>query len=507
MRHKVFIALALTGLCAYAQFPVSLPNIGQGRLVVCGQNTRNYFVEGLNAERPDYHDEAGLKDKTQRMVKVFRYLDADIYALCELECNDAAISYLTAALNNAAGQDVYAYVNDNQSAGNEQTKSGFIYRTDRVAPFGSNTAASSQQWYRYTMRIQGFRELASDERFVLSMNHFKAKDTTEDQGAAKRERNAQDLVNALSRVTNDPDILIMGDLNCLADESPLITIANAGYTNILLKYDSKAYSHYYYGNQLIDHIYANESMEEQINGAGVFHINTGTNKSGQYWYSDHDPYLLTVNLGDENPEQTEILNYSQDFKTGLGDFTVNTTEGTISWYINDSYGAVINGYNRQVPIESWLVSKSFDLGGYESAQLTFRHNLYYDNSNGQYEQLQTLWYSTDYSAESPTSATWHQLTIPEFGIKRWVDCTVSLPEEALTDNFRFAFKYNANESAAANYWEIDSAVLKATPVKTEFDDVLQPELPEQKAHKFIQNGKLYIQYSEMIFNSLGERII
>ena len=128
-KHFLSLLLVCTAVC-YAQFPVTDPEIGDGRLVVCAQNARNYFVVDLANDRPDYHDAEGLEDKTDRMVRVFRHLDADIFAVCEVECRDSAVAYLTRALNNAAGKIVYSYVADKQNVGNGQIKSGFtkLYR-------------------------------------------------------------------------------------------------------------------------------------------------------------------------------------------------------------------------------------------------------------------------------------------------------------------------------------------------------------------------------------------
>lgn len=513
MKKYLLFLFAVCSLGSFAQFPVNKPNIGNGRLVVCGQNLKNYFVEDLAAERPDYHDVAGLEDKTARIVSAFRYLDADIYALCELECKDAAISYLTAAMNKVAGTDVYAYVNDNQNVGNEQIMSGFIYRKDKVAPYGVGTAASTQQWYRYTMRIQAFNELASGERFVLSMNHFKAKDSTEDKGNAKRERNASDLVSALKRVTADPDILVMGDLNCLVTESPLQTIRNAGYVEVLLEYDPSAYTYYYYGdNELIDHIYANSTMDDQLDGAGVFHVNTGTRKSDQYWYSDHDPYLVSMNLGGDMPgagddeDPTIAIDYTCDFREGLCGFSAYTLEGNATWNTNAKYGAVANAYNRECPSEMWLVSEAFDLGNSKSAQISLLHNIYYDNSDGKYDEQQTLWYSTDYvSGASPQTATWHQLTIPSYAVKSWVQTTVDLPAEALQSNFHYAFKYTASDAPLANNWEIQTTSLKSIAKSSGIEDIIEASVAPS-ANKFIYKGKLYIQVGDKIYDSLGRVI-
>lgn len=484
MKKSISLTLLLClSFVAYASLPVSIPQLGGGRLVVCGQNARNYFA--VDFKRTDYTTQEGLQDKTDRIVTAFRAMDADIYAICELENNDSILILLTNAMNEAAGQNIYAYVSDNGVySSSEAIKSGFLYRKDKVRPYGANSSASSSYYYRYTMRLQAFEELSTSERFVLSMNHFKAKDDTADQGNAKRETNASHLISALRNVTTDPDILIMGDLNCTIDESPLQAIVNAGYIEQLLRYDESAYSYIYSRQeQLIDHIFANESMQEQLTGAGVCHINTGTSRSGSFWYSDHDPYLVAMNLSsgtnpnpEPNPDECSPINFSQDYKSGLGSFTVYTISGDASWYSNSSYGAVCNGYNKTGEMESWLISPAFNLAEMENATLTFRHSLYKDNSDGQYENLQTLWYSTNYEdGAEPNTAEWHQLTIPSYQVGRYVNCSVTLPQDAAADNFRFAFKYIAPDGTNANYWEVDNVALKAScPMSDFLPDVVEP---------------------------------
>lgn len=445
----------------------AIPNIGDGRLVVCGQNARNYFVVNYTADRSDAKTLSELQAKTQKMVNALRNIDADIYVFNELEVNDSVLGYLSVAMNQDAGKQVYTYIKDGLSAGDTYIKSGYMYRTDKVKPVGSNSTTSTQQYYNNTMRLQAFEELSTGERFVLSINHFKAKDnTSDDAGESKRERNATDLVNALSRVTIDPDILVMGDLNCTISESPLTYLLNAGYEEQILKYYPSAYSHIYSGTgSLIDHVFANATMAEQITGAGVYNVNTTGGYSVKY--SDHDPYLVALNLGDgsvdpnPNPDPDNCnLAFSQDFKTGLGNFTEMNLKGEASWLSNARYGVTINGYTKSGEMDNWLISPAFDLSNAESATLTFRHNLYFDNSEGAYRQYQTLWYTNSYTdGETPDETAWTQIQIPNWTVRSYTNNTLSIPAEYLTANFRFAFRYTALDGATANYWEIDNAGL------------------------------------------------
>ncbi|MGM9809926.1 MAG: choice-of-anchor J domain-containing protein [Paludibacteraceae bacterium] len=523
MKKSLFLLLLVCTVSLRANTTVADPDLGNGRLVVCAQNLRNYYVTNT-AQLDDVFNgkNGGLDGKTERIVNAFLHLNADIYAVCEIECLASTVAHLTDALNTAAGTTRYGYVSDPQES-SERTQSAFIYRTDRVKPYRDNLPGSTDPYqYSHRMRIQTFEEISTGERFILSMNHFKAKEGDNDNTDANRERNANDLLSKLSVITYDPDVLIMGDLNCTVSESPLQIILNAGYTEMLLEYNPNAYSHYYSGYELIDHAFANGTMKTQIKGADVYHINTSSRKGDSNWYSDHDPVLVSLSLNangdhpdnpdpepDPNPDgDCTPVDYKKDFKEGLDGFEVITPQGSVSWNSNANYGAVINGYNKTAPMESWLISPAFDLQDAESATIAFRHNIYYDNSNGQYAQLQTLWYTTDYDEAAPAFSAWHQLTIPEYGVKTWVDCEVLVPAEAQKDGFRFAFKYTAESSSAANYWEIDSASLTTTCNSSQGIDQPDADDSNRQTHpaqpcKFVKDGTLYIQVGTTTYTLSG----
>ncbi|MBO4690785.1 MAG: hypothetical protein J5621_07915 [Paludibacteraceae bacterium] len=282
---------------------VSVP----GSLRVCAQNLENYYYNYTQSSRPKYNDEAGFRAKTVKIVNAMLNIDADIYAFCEVEAKPIVLQQLADSMNahaNAAGR--YAAVNDNIDynfgEGNDNhIKSGFIYRTDKVETVGSSTGGTpGNGYYSHTMRIQAFRLLVNSEKLVLSMNHFKAKDSSSDQGEAQRQTNANNLVNALGNITADPDILVLGDLNCEYGEDPITTIINAGYEEQILRFDSSAYSHCYDGGELIDHVLANASMKAQIDRAYVKHVcayKCNSSISSSNSYSDHDPYVIEIVLG------------------------------------------------------------------------------------------------------------------------------------------------------------------------------------------------------------------
>lgn len=288
-----------------------------GTLRICAQNLENYYYNYTQSSRPSYSDAAGFRTKTVKIVNAMLGIDADIYAFCEVEAKPIVLQQLADSMNAHAGvAGRYAAVSDGidymwyDGISDNQIKSGFIYRTDKVATVGSNTGAVSYGYYSRTMRIQTFRQLSNNEKLIVSMNHFKAKDSSSDQGEAQRQTNANNLVSAVGNLTADPDILILGDLNCEYGEAPITTIVNAGFEEQLLKYNSSAWSHCYGGGELIDHVLANASMAAQIVNAHVEHICAykcnSTVSSDQSW-SDHDPYVIDINLGNSAPTALEMV--------------------------------------------------------------------------------------------------------------------------------------------------------------------------------------------------------
>lgn len=508
---------SLTSVCNASEsgtgllLPVALPGIGEPDLVVLAQNVRNYFIHYAEATRDDCDDEACLVSKTSRMVDVFRFAGADIISLCELEANEAPLQVLTDSLNGRTEDKPYAYIAD-YIADNGYTfiKSGFIYRKDKVKPIGNNKQSSSQTYYKYTMRHQMFEDLASGGRFTLSMNHFKAKDTTEDQGNGKRVTNAEDLLATLSSITTDPDILVLGDLNCEMGEEPLQMLVDAGYEERLLTYDSAAFSYCHSGGELIDHVFANSTMATQITGAAVYHICTSCGDDAAYnsafRYSDHDPYLVGLKLNAESGEgestECETMSYSETFYSSLGEFTSINVSGTNDWYCETDYHyAKMNG-TASDNNEDWLVSPAFNLSNHKAATLTFDHTANKGTAANK-TTMQTLWLSNDYESGAPATATWTQVTIPNYPTgTNWNfvnSGNIDIPKEFLTQNMHFAFKYVAATAAEGSCWEIKNVALSAVcEASTAIENATMPTTTV-----YSHNGRIYGATDMRIFNVTG----
>lgn len=303
---KRYLILFSLLFCSFLSWATTMPAI-KGRLRVCAQNCQYYYVLNYaTSTMTDYDDLAGLEAKTGKMVSAFLTINADIYALCEVEENDSVLSYLTRAMNDSVGCDRYAFVRDGLGP-YESIKGGFVYRRDKVEPYGNNVVGTTENntAYRMRCRIQAFTELSTGERFVLSVNHFKSKSGDQNgETSTQRVDNANGVIAQLSQysITRlDPDQLVVGDLNETTSEPAVQRLVNAGYAEQLERFDSRAYSYYYSRqNILLDHILANASMAAQVVDAGVYHINTD-NYSGlyktRYRYSDHDPVICGLQLG------------------------------------------------------------------------------------------------------------------------------------------------------------------------------------------------------------------
>lgn len=279
--------------------PVTIPDVGSARLRVVGQNVQNYLSD-FTASNSSCSNQAQFESKTNKIANAFLALQADVVAICEVERTQDILSYICNAMNTIYGQDVYTYVTDNlygsqSSTGYMPLKAGYIYRKDKVKPYGSTSSPYKSGEYNARMRIQAFQELSTNEIFVLSVNHFKAKGGA-DQGESTRLENVSNLLTALGKVTTDPDILIMGDLNAYMGEQPIINLQNAGYEEQLVRFDANAYSYIYQGEPgILDHALANKTMADQITGAYAYHINTAGGYN--YKYSDHDAILVGMKLG------------------------------------------------------------------------------------------------------------------------------------------------------------------------------------------------------------------
>lgn len=299
----------------YNELPMQLPDLGNANVVVCGTNIENFFV--TLGGYAGASNETTLSYQKQKISKGLYHLNADIYAICEMEQGPLAATEMVRLLNELAGTNVYDWVNAGFST-YDAIMVCYIYRKDKVAPCGSYIMPYTSGVYRYREAIQCFEHLATGELFNVSINHFKAKTGTDDTDGT-RQTNMQRLISKLSLAEAiDPDVLVMGDLNAYTMEaSNLLLTEGEGYVDLLMKYDPNGYSYVY--DKLVgylDHAYCSPSMESQVTKAVSYHMNADTPTSYEYSkgnttmyrYADHEPILVGLHLGEEvstNVEEVE----------------------------------------------------------------------------------------------------------------------------------------------------------------------------------------------------------
>ena len=290
---------------------------GSHTLLVCGANLEYYLVENLGT---GYGPDSDNEHQAQRrkVSQALALINADIYGLVEVEMGQSALKEIAADLTKATGR-MYAYVDDGTSTNGSYTKSGYVYCAQTVRPYGD--IRSNNSGVKYRKQMQCFEQIATGERFILSINHFKAKSgygsgDNADQGDGQstfngdRVREAQSVVSeyeSFRYFIGEEDLLVMGDLNAYAKEDPIRVLTDYGMTDLHRYYhQDTSYSYTFYGEAgYLDHALASASMLPQITGMTAYHINSDERDSYTYdksddgtmfRYSDHDPVLVGLNL-------------------------------------------------------------------------------------------------------------------------------------------------------------------------------------------------------------------
>lgn len=501
MNRKILTALLLLAL--------AIPTVSAGdKVTICAQNLQNFFwstntprTTGNGIWNSNYTNAAGRARKASLITNALAPIQADIYAFNELEAKPEILKYLAEKFTEKTGitylpiEDGIDYVYDPDDPNTNQgvIKSGYLYRPDRVKPYGADfsTAVAYTYVYPYTMRIQTFETLASGERFALSMNHFKAGSEVDDQ--EKRIGNATSLLHGL-KYALDNDILIMGDLNCEVGETAIDMIIAAGYEEQLIRFnpDEFLYSHCWEGGELIDHVLANSTMAAQVTGAEVRNECTPCSIGYDYSYSDHDPYVVTLDL--QEPEfECETIVYSETFTESLGAFTAFNLLGKNDWFVNrDTHYAVVNGYSSG-DNDDWLVSPAFDLRQKANATIQFTHCAGYGTQANWAKNMHVL-ISSDF-VDDPEAATWTDLGVTNFGSKYWDWQTIKLdvPEAMLSkERVNVAFHYSV-KSGDIPAWEVKEFEFAAECDDTGIESLSADKGYVGKVRKLLENGEIILE--------------
>jgi predicted extracellular nuclease len=330
--------------------PTAAPSVGAASVKVASSNLLNFFntfgrtacsfgVAGAVAECRGASNTIEYERQLAKEVAALTSLHADVIGIMEIE-NDgygssSAIAALVAALNAAEGASTWAFVDVDgntgalNAAGTDAIKTGVLYKPASVTPVPGTTRVEPTPGLFERVPIAQTFETDDGGRFSVVVNHLKSKGscpetgTDADQGDgqscwnARRTAQATKLADWISSTVvpgaEDPDVLVIGDLNSYAKEDPILTLQAAGFTNLVEAYDGpEAYSYAFDGQWgYLDHALASSSLVSQVTGVTDVHINadepsildynTEFKSAGQvsslyapdrFRTSDHDPVVI-----------------------------------------------------------------------------------------------------------------------------------------------------------------------------------------------------------------------
>ena len=333
---------------------------GEHNLLICYMNLEYYLVDNFGT---GYGPDSSTDHQKQRTKtsQALAKINADIYALVEIQTGQGALAELAADLTKNTGRN-FTYINDGSVTDGSFTKSGYIYCTDKVTPHGN--MQHNDTYVENRKKVQGFTEKASGEKFILSVNHFKAKsgsgsgankDQGDGQGSfnAARVQEAQSILSNYSSYTStfgDEDFLIVGDLNAYGKEDPITTLTDWGMIDLHRTFHAdSSYSYVYQGTLgYLDHALCNSTLYPQVTGMTPYHINApekdaytyngSLNDGTMFRCSDHDPILIGLRLGKDNTT-TDITSPTYAFyynhairaieNAQGGSYTIYNIDGTI----------------------------------------------------------------------------------------------------------------------------------------------------------------------------------
>lgn len=327
-------------------------------------NVLNYFttIDGptdIGADPRGADNAAELARQTDKLVSAILGMDSDVIGLVELEndfAGDAfAVKALVEAINAKAGTDTWAWVDPGRAfVGGDAIAVGFIYDTattrlvgeaailDTPAfldPLGGGTGGDA---FNRAAVAQTFQDIEGGGIFTAAVNHLKSKGSLTgvaadaDQGDGAGNNNATRTAAAAELAawlagdptgSGDADVLILGDLNSYARETPIQVLEGAGFTDLARAFEGDDVVTYRFGGQVgtLDYALANGALRGQVTGATSWAINSGTpaffdyNLDGTFTdplrptdqglfdggdprrSADHDPVIVGLDLDDDRP--------------------------------------------------------------------------------------------------------------------------------------------------------------------------------------------------------------
>ncbi len=291
-----------------------------------------------------------------KIVASLAALDADVVGLMEIQNNgDVAAKYLVDEINRVTAPGTYAVVPAPVGLGTDAIRVAMIYKPSKLTLVGGALSDPHEINSRPPM-AQTFMA-GNGGKFSVIANHLKSKgcggasggdaDQGYGQGCydATRVQQAQRLTSffipQVIAAAKDPDVLVLGDLNAYAFESPINHLTGAaGMVNVIERFvrpHAMPYSYVFNGLAgSLDHVLASSSLAPQVVGAAEWHNNadepkdidyniesTGLDvyRKNAYRASDHDPLVVSLNL---SGSMTDVTASS---RIVIGGFSINRATG------------------------------------------------------------------------------------------------------------------------------------------------------------------------------------
>ncbi len=295
-------------------------------LRVVGMNLHNYFNGDGNqggfptARGAETHAEFLLQ--RQRIGAAIKALQPHILAVMELE-NDgfgetsAAQDFISLA-NDATGFNWQAGRPQGDNTGNDEITVGLYYSKQHVQPVGPAQTLAGETFRRSRQPMaQLYQVLPDGENILVVVNHFKSKGSCPDSGTNANQNDGQGCwnpvrvataeeltawVNGLAENAGTANVLILGDMNAYRNENPIMTIREAGFTELMDERQGQTYSYIYFGQAgTLDYAFSSAALAAKVQRAYIWHVNAGFPVNMELprpWlgFSDHDPVVTDLRL-------------------------------------------------------------------------------------------------------------------------------------------------------------------------------------------------------------------
>ena len=325
--------------------PVDPPAVG-GEIRVASVNALNYFNgDGRGGGFPTARGAetyAAFLRQEAKLVAAICALEADVLGLAEVE-NDgygpaSSVRALTAAISSACGLAYEPVASPDD--GTDAIRVALLHRPDVVEVVGrpatltepAELFAHSRVPLAASFTVVAPEATSRGETFTVAVNHLRSKggscagsgipgdDARDGSGRCDGTRTALAEATVAWLETaptgvDDPDVLVVGDLNAYRRERPVTTFLAAGYVDVVAQASSSdvfpcggAATFAYRGRWgSLDHAFASESLAPQVTGAGAWGVNAAEPASlsyrdsslyapDVYRFSDHDPLVVGLSL-------------------------------------------------------------------------------------------------------------------------------------------------------------------------------------------------------------------